>query len=1145
MSLGSQSSFFLGSSGAGGDSYKVERSLRFNPSDNAHCSRTPSSAGNQKTFTLSFWAKLCDISSNTNYIYTAGSGSPGGLNSLEIGFDLYNRFFISEYGASVSNYYVDKTSAYHRDPSAWYHFILAVDTTQATATNRVKFYVNGVEQTKESTSYPFPQNRDTAVNSTTVQTIGSDGASDLDGYLADIHFIDGQALAATDFGEFDSNSVWQPKAFEGTYGTNGFKLDFSDISSNAALGTDTSGNSNTWTVNNLIAATTVSPTVPVYNTYVDYVMGFYLNGPDPLYLTKQPDGTSVADNLSHGVNSGTDWEVDDVVQWAIDKDNSKLWLGLNNTWYSGDPSTATDPGMANLGTSALFLGLAYNSPDMQLEVATTSAYTPPTGYTYWSAAETGSWVGSGTSTSNVSNDIFNTAIPTSGKIYIEAKIKGGVSTFANVGLMNLGITRVQGDALRDSPANGDSANDTGAGGELTGSYCTFNPLQSKAGGYTNTYAEGNLQFSGGGDGTGTVTFGSGKKYFELTCTSAGGFSQGYYGIVQTAHGDPRTWATSEVAAFRDAGVFYGDSSTGSAPAAITVAGGVYGFAVDVDNQKMYISVDGSWLNSGDPASGTGASFTGRDFSDYVPLVSLGAADTQVWTLNTGQSLFTHSAPSGFKPLCTATITESTVPNGLKEFDSNLWSGTGATQVITNNVSTSLVWVKDRGPSPTSGHKLEDIVRGAGKYLSSNTSGGQVTPSNGIDSFNSNGYTLGTDNAYNGTGHTFVGWSWNVGSSNTTIAVGGLNSSLYDQSQTWSGGSTSGTLFSGNFTEVFNGVITQTYSDGNSAYVYQNSATYTFPSPITGTIEVWVRVGGSGASGDNVTVTDGTTVYSTGDITNQTAAYVSLNNGNSISGITSITVNSGASSGAGMVLGAIKLTGKMLVDSAVTPPNVPTIESTVRANPSAGVSIVSYTATASTGSIAHGLNAAPDFVLCKRTDTTGSWWAGHVGAGWTEGGYLQVGDAFTALSGFWNDTAPDSNIVTLGAYPTDGSPTATYISYCFTSVNGFSKQGKYVGNGEATDGPFVFTGFRVAFLLLKGIDGAHYWAMHDSARNPYNTNDFEYLWANDAGGTGTGYDLDFLSNGFKIRNSNGNWNNSGQEYIYIAFASHPFQTARAR
>ena len=252
---------------------------------------------------------------------------------------------------------------------------------------------------------------------------------------------------------------------------------------------------------------------------------------------------------------------------------------------------------------------------------------------------------------------------------------------------------------------------------MTGSYCTFNPLQSKSGGYTNTYAEGNLQFSGGGDGTGTVTFGSGKKYFELTCTSAGGFSQGYYGIVQTAHGAPRTWATSEVAAFRDAGVFYGDSSTGSAPAAITVAGGVYGFAIDVDNQKMYISVDGSWLNSGDPASGTGASFTGRDFSDYVPLVSLGAADTQVWTLNTGQSLFTHSAPSGFKPLCTATITESTVPNGVKEFESKLYTGNGSTQDITDlNFSPSLAWLKTR--NTPGNHHLFDVIRGVNKSLKS-------------------------------------------------------------------------------------------------------------------------------------------------------------------------------------------------------------------------------------------------------------------------------------------------------------------------------------------------------------------------------------------------------------------------------------------
>ena len=225
------------------------KSVRFNPGDNAHLDRTPSSAGNQRTFTIAFWAKLCDISSSTNYFYTAGSGSPGGLNSLEIGIDLYNRLFISEYGATLSDYFIEKTSAYHRDPSAWYHFIIAVDTTQSTATNRVKFYVNGVEQDKESTSYPFTQNRDTAVNGTSKQTIGSDGASDLSGYLADFYLIDGSQKEATDFGAFDDNGVWQAAGYSGSFGTNGFHL--FDFANESTVGHDSSVNGNDFTANNI------------------------------------------------------------------------------------------------------------------------------------------------------------------------------------------------------------------------------------------------------------------------------------------------------------------------------------------------------------------------------------------------------------------------------------------------------------------------------------------------------------------------------------------------------------------------------------------------------------------------------------------------------------------------------------------------------------------------------------------------------------------------------------------------------------------------------------------------------------------------------------------------------------------------------
>ena len=207
--------------------------------------------------------------------------------------------------------------------------------------------------------------------------------------------------------------------------------------------------------------------------------------------------------------------------------------------------------------------------------------------------------------------------------------------------------------------------------------------------------------------------------------------------------------------------------------------------------------------------------------------------------------------------------------------------------------------------------------------------------------------------------------------------------------------------------------------------------------------------------------------------------------------------------------------------------------------------MSYTATSSTGSIGHGLNAAPAFVVCKRRDSTGSWWAGHVGAGWTKGAYLQVTDAFSALSGFWNNTAPDSNVVTLGSYPTEGSTSATYVAYCFAPVEGYSAFGSYEGNGDA-DGPFVFTGFKPAFLLTKWIDGNDQWNIYDVKRSTFNVTD-DILRPNyDYGeNSGSAVDaIDILSNGFKIRSSNQNIN-AASTYLYYAVAEHPFKNSRAR
>ena len=135
--------------------------------------------------------------------------------------------------------------------------VWAVDTTQATAADRAKLYINGVQVTSfQTTSYPA-QNSDLYFNTTNQHEVGQNAgtsSAEYDGYLAEINFIDGQALAPTEFGETDSDNNWNPKDTSGlTFGTNGFHLKFADNSSNAALGTDSSGNNNTWTVNNLVA----------------------------------------------------------------------------------------------------------------------------------------------------------------------------------------------------------------------------------------------------------------------------------------------------------------------------------------------------------------------------------------------------------------------------------------------------------------------------------------------------------------------------------------------------------------------------------------------------------------------------------------------------------------------------------------------------------------------------------------------------------------------------------------------------------------------------------------------------------------------------------------------------------------------------
>ena len=223
--------------------YQISRSLRFNSADSAYLNRTPATTTNRRTFTFSAWVKFSKTSDDP---FLMGAGSGGQI--WVIGDKIRVRLNGSP------DYYYD-TSAVFRDYSAWYHIVVGVDTTNATSADRVKIYVNGTQQTIGASAAP-PQNYDTEFNlASTVNNIGQwpSGGQLLNGYMTEVNFIDGQALTPSSFGETNAQTgVWQPKAYSGSYGTNGFYLNFSDNSNTTAatLGKDYSGNGNNWTPNN-------------------------------------------------------------------------------------------------------------------------------------------------------------------------------------------------------------------------------------------------------------------------------------------------------------------------------------------------------------------------------------------------------------------------------------------------------------------------------------------------------------------------------------------------------------------------------------------------------------------------------------------------------------------------------------------------------------------------------------------------------------------------------------------------------------------------------------------------------------------------------------------------------------------------------
>jgi hypothetical protein len=223
----------------------------------------------------------------------------------------------------------------------------------------------------------------------------------------------------------------------------------------------------------------------------------------------------------------------------------------------------------------------------------------------------------------------------------------------------------------------------------------------------------------------------------------------------------------------------------------------------------------------------------------------------------------------------------------------------------------------------------------------------------------------------------------------------------------------------------------------------------------------------------------------------------------------------------------------------------TITSTVRANTTSGFSIVTYTGTGSNATVGHGLGVAPSMVIVRnRVDAGSIWPVWHNALAGTEYLQLQGTDAKIALASMWNSTVPTSTVFSVGTVgQAANANTKTYVAYCFAPVAGYSAFGSYTGNGSS-DGPFVYTGFRPEFVMIKGssFSGGN-WLIWDTVRATYNAAS-PVLFANLSNAEDTAPDVDILSNGFKLRTTS-NRNTNGETYIYAAFAEFPFKFSLAR
>ena len=679
-----------------------------------------------------------------------------------------------------------------------------------------------------------------------------------------------------------------------------------------------------------------------------------------------------------------------------------------------------------------------------------------------------------------------------------------------------------------------------------GVYCTINPLSrpgvSPYGATTATLSNGNLDMQATGGNyclrTGTMEVPlTGKWYFECimngtayTPRAQSSQNSGFGLMRSNTYSDgnaPITDGTQLWLGDNGYGVRFGSGTRTDWVGDVVDSGDVMSLALDMDTDSFVFKLNNKTVQSGQIQAG----------ARVVPFFfSNGTTQTNL-SANFGQNPFRFTPPKGYQPLTSSTMRpDSVIPRGNQYVSTTLWSGNNVDgRLINVGFQPDLIWVK--AYNQTNWPWLTDSVRGTPKKLYSNdASSSDNTPIYGqADSFNRFGFIAGggTDptnplSDVNQTSTNYVAWSFKAGGNKNTFNVddvgysspadvnmnpGSLNSISYDQSETWSDylSADGGSGFTNQGVGAFGGY------DTNTNYTYVTGAgsgtnyiiTFTPPTRMYYKKTLQVRV--ENTHGD-VSIDGGTTW-----ITN-TGGFVSFKGPGSFTTIKSRD-NRGQFSGE---FHSIRIDGRLLADTGVTPENSPTESPTgASVGTKQGFAIIKHTGTGQGGTLAHGLSEQPEFLITKSTSTSGNWAVyTNVFDGSNDYMYLDsnAGKGNSSLFGTANGTF------------SFGYTADEYIHYVWHSVPGLQKFGTYEGGSNS----FVELGFKPALLLIKNGDGSENWNIFDSTRSPINVmtksiqpNLAVVEYTSEPG-------IDFLSNGFQLRGSG----NTAATYFYAAWAEVP-------